>query len=243
MKVTEEAVRVPGAGHEIRCLVLRPEPGQRWPGVVFYTDIFQLTPSTIRTARRLASYGFVVCVPEIYPRGDLAGVALAFDDEGRTAGLAAAAATTTAEFDADRASVLDYLAGRPDVEPSLRAVGFCLGGHLAFRAGFDERVGATACYYATGLHNGALGADPDAGTLADAGRIGGRLMLVFGSRDPHVPAGARLQIFAALDRSGVDTEVSVYDAEHAFMRDEGPRHDPALTDIALALGVGFLSRP
>jgi len=30
------------------------------------------------------------------------------------------------------------------------ATGMCLGGHLAFRAGFDERVKAVVCYFATG---------------------------------------------------------------------------------------------
>lgn len=243
MKLTEEDVLVPSPGGDIRCRMLRPDQGERWPGVVFYTDIFQLTPSTIRTARRLASYGFVVCAPEIYPHGDLAGVGLAFDDEGKSAGLAGAAATSTASFDADRGAVLDYLASRLDVEETLRAVGFCLGGHLSFRAAFDPRVGATVCFYPTGLQDGALGADADAGTLADAGRIGGRLMLVFGSGDPHVPATARLQILAELERQGVGAELAVYNAEHAFMRDEGPRHDPARTDAALAGGVAFLSRP
>jgi hypothetical protein len=40
--------------------------------------------------------------------------------------------------------------------------GFCIGGHLAFRAAFDPRIAATVCFYPTGLHNGALGADADA---------------------------------------------------------------------------------
>jgi carboxymethylenebutenolidase len=242
MKVSDEEVLIPAPGTDIRALVLRPDQGRRWPGVLFYTDIFQLTPSTIRTARQLASHGFTVCAPEIYPRGDLAGVGLAFDDDGKRAGLAAAAATTTAQFDADRAAALDYLAQRPDVDGALRVVGFCLGGHLAFRAAVDDRVSATACFYPTGLHDGALGADHDAGTLAEAGRIRGTLMLVFGSSDPHVPARARSQIIAALDDHQVDVELHVYAAEHAFMRDEGPRHDPALTAAALTAAVAFLSR-
>ena len=110
----------------------------------------------------------MVCVPEIYPHGDLAGVALEFDDAGKAAGLAGAAATTTAQFDADRVAVLDYLADRPDVT-SLSASGFCIGGHLAFRAAFDPRVAATVCFYPTGLQDGALGADADAG-IARPGR-------------------------------------------------------------------------
>jgi carboxymethylenebutenolidase len=243
MKLREEEVLVPAPGYGIRSVVLGPVGEGRWPGVLLYTDIFQLTASTLRTARRLASAGFVVCVPEIYPRGDLAGVALEFDDAGKQAGLAGAAATTTSQFDEDRGAVLDYLQQRADTT-TLLAAGFCIGGHLAFRAAFDPRVAATVCFYPTGLHDGALGADADAGSLARAADIGGRLMIVFGSRDPHVPADARVRILSALYAAGLDDlELHVYTGgEHAFMRDVGARHDPELTDLALDEAVSFLSR-
>jgi carboxymethylenebutenolidase len=242
VKLREDEVRVPAAGDDIRSVVISPIGPGPWPGVLLYTDIFQLTESTLRTARRLASYGYLVCVPEIYPHGDLAGVVLEFDDAGKQAGMAGAAATTTAQFDADRIAVLDYLQARKDVDV-LFATGFCIGGHLAFRAAFDHRVAATVCFYPTGLHNGALGADADAGSLAQAGEIGGRLMVVFGSRDPHVPAEARLQVVSALYAAGLeDLELHVYaGGEHAFMRDIGARHDPVLTDQALTAAVSFLT--
>jgi carboxymethylenebutenolidase len=238
MKLREEQVTVAGG---IRSVVIGPVGAGPWPGVLVYTDIFQLTESTLRTARRLAAEGFVVCVPEIYPHGELAGVALEFDDAGKQAGLAGAAATTTAQFDADRIAVLDFMAQRADIT-TLFAAGFCIGGHLAFRAALDPRVAATVCFYPTGLHNGALGADADAGSLARAADIHGRLMVIFGSQDPHVPAGARLEILSALYAAGLDDlELHVYQGgEHAFMRDIGPRHDPTLTDHALDEAVSFL---
>ena len=93
MKLREEEVRVPAPDGEIRAVVISSGRRRaRRPGVLLYTDIFQLTESTLRTARRLASSGFVVCVPEIYPHGELAGVALEFDDAGKQAGQAGAAA-------------------------------------------------------------------------------------------------------------------------------------------------------
>ena len=172
-----EATRGDGAhcGARLRDPLHSHLSGRRrlWPGLLLYTDIFQLTESTLRTARRLAAHGFVVCVPEIYPRSELAGVALEFDDAGKQAGMAGAAATTTAQFDADRVAALDYLEQRGASWP-FRA-GFCIGGHLAFRAAFDPRVKATVCFYPTGLPDGKLGADADAGTLASARDIRGRL--------------------------------------------------------------------
>ena len=240
MKLREQRVRIAAQDGEIQAIVIEPVGPAYRRGVLYYTDIFQLTESTLRTARQLASAGFLVCLPEIYPR-TLAGVALEFDDAGKQAGLAAAAGTTTAQFDADCSAVLDYLERRDDLD-EIDAVGFCLGGHLAFRAAFDPRVAATVCFYPTGLHTGALGADADAGSLARAAEVHGRLMIVFGSRDPHVPAPARLQVLSSLYAAGREhVELHVYEGgEHAFMRDVGARHDPVLTDLAITEAVAFL---
>ena len=203
MKLREDEVRIAAPDCEIRSILIRPVGDGPWPGVLFYSDIFQLTESTLRTARRLASQGFAVCAPEIYPR-DLAGRALEFDDAGKASGLAGAAATSTAQFDSDRVAVLAHLAGRPDIT-EVSCVGFCIGGHLAFRAAFDERVAATVCFYPTGLHDGKLGGDADSGTLSRAADVAGRMMVVFGSNDPHVPADARLQILSTLYAVGRGT--------------------------------------
>jgi carboxymethylenebutenolidase len=52
----------------------------------------------------------------------------------------------------------------------LGAAGHCTAGHIAFRPALAPAVKATACWYATGLHDGKLGKDPDAGTLTRVGR-------------------------------------------------------------------------
>lgn len=240
MKLREQRIRIPATDGEIEAIVIEPVGRRPTHGVLYYSDIFQLTESTLRTARRLASAGFMVCLPEIYPR-ELAGIALEFDDPGKQAGLAGAAHTTTAQFDSDCAAVIDYLEQRDDID-RVTVVGFCLGGHLAFRAAFDPRVEATVCFYPTGLHNGSLGAD-QADSLARSASIEGRMMIIFGSQDPHVPADARLQIITALYAAGQqDVELHLYSGgEHAFMRDIGPRHDPVLTDLALTEAISFLT--
>ena len=181
---------MPGPDGTIRAIVIGPVDGGRRPGVLLYTDIFQLTESTLRTARRLASSGFVVCVPEIYPRGELAGVALEFDDAGKQAGLAGAAATTTAQFDADRVAVLDFLAAarrrRRDSAPWASASAATWRSGRRSTRGWPRRCASTRRGCRTGSS-----ARSDAGSLARAADIAGRLMVVFGSRDPHVPADAR----------------------------------------------------
>lgn len=233
MIITTDYVDVSVDGSPMRMFVAAPRQEGRYSGVLLYSDIFQLTGSTVRCCARLAGYGFVVAAPEIYHRLEPPGTPFAFDDEGRTRGLADAAATSVAEFDADCRAVLDYLDRHPSVEAGkLGAAGFCIGGHLAFRAALQPDVRATVCFYGTGIHDGKLGKDRDAGSLARASQIRGELLLVFGTLDPHVSSEGRSKIQGELERAAVDFKISLYDAEHAFMRDEGPRYDPEATDQA-----------
>ena len=122
----------------------------------------------------------------------------------------------------------------------LCATGHCTGGHLGFRAAFDERVRATALWYPTGLHDGKLGKDPDAGSLSRAGEIRGEMLLIFGTSDPHTPEEGRAVIKQAMEDAGVRFRWSLYEAEHAFGRDIGPRYDPQATDTAFAETVAVL---
>ena len=236
MVVSREYIDIPVGERDMRTFVAAPRTEGPHPGVVFYTDIFQLTESSLRWAVRLAGYGFAVFVPEIYHRIEPAGTVLEFDDEGKRRGQADAEATSVADFDEDIRAALDELAGRCT---TLAAAGHCTGGHLAFRAAFDPRVRATACWYPTGLHDGALGADPDAGSLARAGEIQGALHLIWGTRDPHTPADGREVVRAGLDAAGTSYTWSEYDAEHAFGRDVGERYDPEATDAAFAETVAL----
>ena len=229
-----------GDGGVMRCLLAAPKAPGRYPGIVFYSDIFQLSGPMQRACVRLAGHGFTVLAPEIYRRIEAPGNVIPFDDAGRTRGLEAAARTPVAHFDADCRLALDLLARHPAVAPgALGAAGFCIGGHLAFRAALQPDVKATVCFYATGVHNGKLGRDDDAGTLQRAGEIRGRMLLVWGTQDPHIPEAGRLAIEATLRAGGATFEQRHYEAEHAFMRDEGPRFDPAATDAAFAEAVAF----
>jgi len=213
----------------------KTEGKKKFPGIIFFSDIFQLTGPMIRTCVRLAGYGFVVAAPEIYHRIEPPGAVIAFDDPGRTRGLENASKTEVAEFDSDCRAVLDHLAQHDSVSPSkLGAAGFCIGGHLSFRAALYPDVRATVCFYGTGIHDGRLGRDADAGSLQRAGDIKGELLMIFGESDPHIPKEGRERIRTALQQAGVKYRVKLYPAEHAFMRDEGPRYDPECTDLAFA---------
>jgi carboxymethylenebutenolidase len=243
MLITTEYADIPVDGSLMRTFVAAPTAAAQYPGLLFYSDIFQLTGTMLRSCARLAGYGFVVAAPEIYHRIEPGGLAIPFDDEGRNRGLDDAGKTPVAHFDADCRAALDYLANHPMVAAGqLGAAGFCIGGHLAFRAALQTEVRATVCFYGTGIHNGKLGQDGDAGSLARAGEIGGELLMIWGLGDPHIPAEGRAKIEAGLKQAGVNFSQNFYDAEHAFMRDVGPRYDPEATDQAFGDMIALFRR-
>jgi carboxymethylenebutenolidase len=247
MIITTEDVEIVVDESPMRVHLATPRREGQFPGVIFYSDIFQITDVMRRACARLAGYGFVVAAPEIYHRLEPIGAAIPFDDAGRERGLANAARTSVAEFDADCRATLDFLAAhektaKDERGAQLAAAGFCIGGHLAFRAAFNPDVRATCCFYGTGIHNGKLGKDADAHSLERAGEIRGELLMIFGTLDPHVPEEGRTKIIDALRAAGVNFNVNLYEAEHAFMRDEGARYDPEAADMAWRDMIEFFRR-
>lgn len=243
MVLTRDYVDVPVGGRMMRSFLAAPRAAGPHPGILFYSDIFQLTEATLRWCVRLAGYGFAVLAPEIYHRIEPAGTVLGFDDPGKARGQADAERTLVADFDADVRAGLAFLGQHPAVAgAALGAAGHCTGGHLAFRAALLPEVSATACWYPTGVHDGALGRDPDARSLARAREIQGELLMIFGARDPHTPEEGREAIRHELERSGARFTWSLYDAEHAFARDVGERYDPEATDMAFAETVALFRR-
>lgn len=219
----------------MRAFVAAPRADGRFPAILCYSDIFQLTGPMLRSCVRLAGYGFVAAVPEIYHHIEPPRTVIPFDDAGRTRGLEDAAKTPVADSDRSCRAGLGWLATHPKVAAGkIGAMGFCIGGHLAFRAALQPDVRATVCFYGTGIHNGKLGKDADAGSLAQAGKIRGELLMIFGANDPHVPGEGRDIVERGLRSANVNYRIKLYPAEHAFMRDEGPRYDPESTDLAFA---------
>jgi carboxymethylenebutenolidase len=238
----QEVADIPTPTGPMRTYVLRPGAPGKYPGVLLYSEIFQVTGPIGRTAALLAGHGFVVAVPEIYHELEPAGTVLPYDTAGADRGNANKIAKEISAYDADSRAALDFLAAHESCTGRLGVMGVCIGGHLAFRAALNPDVLAAACFYATDLHKHSLGKGMNDDSLSRASEIRGELLHIWGRQDPHVPFDGRTLIRARLEEAGVRYQWFEVNGAHAFLRDEGPRYDPSLAYQCYGLVLELFNR-
>ncbi|NBZ96769.1 MAG: dienelactone hydrolase family protein [Proteobacteria bacterium] len=219
-----------------------PKEGEL-PAVILYSEIYQMTGPIARLAARLACEGFEVLVPEVYHEYEAPSTVLAYDKEGTDRGNFLKFEKPIAAFDSDAKTLIDSIMARPDYRwKGVGAIGFCLGGHLAFRAALDLRVKASSCWYPTDIHSATLGKGQCDDTLARSGEIASELLLIWGRQDPHVPTEGRRKIYDALTAKERTFQWHEFNAAHAFARDEGVRYDEAATRIGFEMTLELFKR-
>ena len=238
----DEAIDVPTPTGPMRAHLVRPAVPGRYPGVVLFSEIYQVTGPIRRLAAIVAGHGYLVAMPEVYHEHEAPGTALGYDQAGTDRGNALKFAKPVADFDADAGALLGALAAHPACTGRLATLGVCLGGHLAYRAALDPRVSAAACFYPTDIHSGTLGAGRADDSLARMAELKAEALFVFGRQDPHVPFAGRQAIRARLEEVGATYAWHEVNAAHAFLRDEGPRYDPALALQVLGWALGLFGR-
>src|SRR3954466_15854700 len=144
-----EFVDVPTPSGPMRTFLFRPTAPGKYPGIVLYSEIFQVTGPIRRTAALLAGHGFLVAVPEIYHEFEPAGTVLAYDQAGADRGNALKTSKEIAAYDDDARAMVAFLKSHPQCTGRLGVIGICIGGHLAFRAAMNPDVLAATCFYAT----------------------------------------------------------------------------------------------
>ena len=229
-------------GGTMRLHWVRPAVPGRFPGVLFFSEIYQVTDPIRRLAAMVAGQGYVVALPEVYRDYEPPGTVLRYDQPGTDRGNALKTTKPVAAFDADAAGGLAALRRHPACTGRLATLGVCLGGHLAYRAALDPSVSAAACFYATDIHSGTLGAGQADDSLARMDELKAETLFVWGRQDPHVPFAGRQAIRARLEEAGARYEWHEVNAAHAFLRDEGPRYDPALFLQAMGWLVALFDR-
>ena len=226
----------------MRTYVHRPVAEGKFPTILFYSEIFQQTGPIERAARLMAAHGYAVLVPEVFHELNPIGTVLGYDDVGRDKGNADKAAKDAQGYDTDNAAMIAYVKTQPWSDGNIGAMGFCIGGHLAFRAALQPEVKATACFYATDLHTNTIPNKPGQHSMERLSDIKGELLMVWGKQDPHIPAAGRAEVYAKLSATSIPFTWHEFNAQHAFMRDEGERYDGQVALIGYQLALQLFSR-
>ncbi|PCK09246.1 MAG: dienelactone hydrolase [Alteromonadaceae bacterium] len=227
---------------DMQIQVFRPQDSGRFPVIIFYSEIFQITAPIARSANILAGLGFVVLVPEVFHELNPMGTVLGYDDEGKDKGNQDKATKALEDHDSDTQAMVDFCKAQDYCQESIGAMGVCIGGHLAFRAALNTEVKSAFCLYATDIHSNSLPCQQGNDSLSRAKDIEGEVFMIFGKQDPHVPQEGRLKLYTHFQSVGLNYQWLEVNAVHAFMRDEGERYDPALALEMYARAQQFFQR-
>jgi carboxymethylenebutenolidase len=226
----------------MRTYIFHPVAAGTYPGILLFSEIFQVTGPIRRAAAMLAGHGFLVAAPEIYHEFEPAGTVLPYDEAGADRGNLLKTTKDLAAYDTDARAALDYLKAHPVCTGKLGVMGICIGGHLSVRACMNGDVLAGVCFYATDIHKHGLGKGMRDNTIDRLRDIRGEMLMIWGRQDPHVPPEGRALIHQAFATSGVRFTWHEFNGQHAFMRDEGYRYDPALARICYTLVLELFQR-
>ena len=182
---------------------VRPVAPGEYPGIIFYSEIFQVTGPIRRTAAMLAGTwvhcGYAGGLSRV--RG-APGVALAYDQAGSDRGNFLKTHKPVAAYDSDTRACLEHLLARPD----------CTG-----KAGGDgDLYGWDTWHFGRRLSRKLLGRFVFMRPISIPGRwarvsrmtllhglgdIKGELFMAWGRQDPHVPVEGRMKILARLNET------------------------------------------
>lgn len=230
MTLVENFVDIETATGIMRSHTIRPIEKKAYPTIVLFSEIYQVTDPIRRTASILAGNGYLVIIPEVYHEYEALGTVLEYDPIGTDRGNELKTTKPVEAFDSDNEALILFLKKYEFCNGKIGSMGMCLGGHLAFRAAMFQEVIATACFYATDIHKRSLGKGMNDNSLDRVGEIGGELCMFWGRQDPHVPMEGRQSIYKTLEENQVYFQWHEVNAAHAFLRDQGPRYDPALAN-------------
>src|SRR3954451_13110055 len=213
----DTTIEMPDGG-EMGAYLALPAGGSG-PGVLVLMEIFGVGPYIRRACERVAELGYAAMAPDLYRRF-APGLEIEHDEPG-----VARAMQTVQKLDGegaveDAAVALAALRARPEVEGPVGALGFCLGGRLAFGLGAAADPDAIVCYYGSGI----------ADSLDAAAAIECPALFHFGGEDPYLPRSDAEKVEAAAAERD-DWEFAIQeDGGHAFDNHEAPmfhRPEPA----------------
>jgi carboxymethylenebutenolidase len=201
----------------------------RGPGLVVIQEIFGVNKVMRDLADGYAARGYHALVPDLFWRIQ-PGVQLS----DRSKAEWDKAFALMGRFDPDSGvrdiqSSIDHLRGLAGCTGKVGAVGYCLGGLLAYLSAARTDVDASVGYYGVNIQK----------SLSEAKNIRKPLMLHIAAKDGFTPPEAQKQIVDDLKANPLVT-IHVYpQMDHAFARVGGEHYDHANAELANGRSATF----
>jgi len=207
-------------GGEFDAYVSLPASGYG-PGIVVLQEIFGVNQYLRDVADWYAAHGFVALVPDLFWRIK-PGIELTDkgDDWKRAIELYQQIDETKAVEDS--AAALSFLRKHTACSGRVGAIGFCMGGKLAYLLSTRFKPDCAVGYYGVGIDQ----------SLDEAKNLSSPLMLHIAGLDKFCPPEAQSQIHAALDGNPLVTLHDYRNMDHAFARNGGEHYAPDQAELA-----------
>jgi carboxymethylenebutenolidase len=202
------------------------------PAVVVIQEIFGVNAVMRGVCDDLAAQGYLAVCPDLFWRIE-PGIELSDHVEAELN----RAFDLFGQFDVEAGvgdidATIDQVRADPRCNGKVGAVGFCLGGLLAFLTATRTDADASVGYYGVGIER----------YTAEAEKLVNPLLLHIAGDDQFVPAEAQERIIAAL-KNHPQVEIHSYPGcGHAFARVGGDHYDAADATTANARTLAFFKR-
>ena len=230
--LAEREVVVDTPSGPMRTFLVHPSGGGPYPVAIVYMDAPGYREALLDNARRFASAGYFVAVPDLFHRF---GENVTFDmakirEEGMEGPTIAklietVGALTPELVEEDTSALLAHLEGEDAAARGSKvSVGYCMGARFVVRALAsrpDEFVAGA------GIHPSRLYLDTPNSAHLELASIRGELHLAFADNDQNAPSDSIDAVRAEMERHGTRGTVEVRPAGHGWALQDAWSHDPA----------------
>ncbi len=212
----EKHLDIPTADGAMNTFVVYPEENGPHPVVLFYMDAPGKREELHDMARRLASVGYYVVLPNLYYRRTRDYWLQERTEESMAVMFEHMKATTTALSVRDTRAMIDWVDTQPEANASrIGAVGYCMSGPfvMAAAAQFPDRVTCIAS-----IHGAQMVTDAPDSAHRLAARVKCESYFACAEIDKWAPKSDVLALSAALEAANVPNRIEWYPAaQHGFV--------------------------